>query len=78
MSDEPSIPPSVRFPRAPHPPRFSIQPGPGPNVAAASLAVAAASAGYGIENPALRAAVLLACSVVLYLMGLFQERRRGR
>jgi hypothetical protein len=78
---EPSIPPSSRvghFRRDEPTPRFSIQPGPVPNVAAGSLIVGAASAGYAIENPILRAGVLLACVVVLYFLGVVQERRRRR
>jgi hypothetical protein len=54
--------------------RFTVPPERRVDVAASGLALGAAAAAYAVPDPLLRAASLLACSVALYLMGLFQRK----
>jgi hypothetical protein len=76
VSEFESVPP----PRLPSPPqtprrsRFTVPPERRADVAATALALGASGAAYGIADPFTRAGALLACSVALYLMGLFQRK----
>lgn len=84
MSDDihiPSPPPTLRD-LPPQRSRFSqfarrtLQPGARSNVAALSLAFGAGTAAYGIPDPLIRAGALLACSALIYIVGLFQPTPR--
>lgn len=77
----PSPPPTLRdLPRSRrsrfHHSRFTVPPGPPTHALAVSLVVAGGTAAYGITSPFLRAGLLVACGLLVYVMGVFQPRPR--
>lgn len=74
--EQDSVPPSALLPRIePRRSRFSLRAPEGrANAAAAGFTAAAAAVAAQIDEPIAKAAVLVACAVLTWLVGLYQPR----